>query len=88
VSVFGSLSFWVIFAVVFAVGLAVIVRHARANQHRRPTQNRGVQPHEQAKLIIADLGADGFDNNVNHAYHVTTDPQAYAKAFVPSDHKD
>jgi hypothetical protein len=86
-SVFGSLSFWVIFVVFLAVGLVVIVRHERA-RHRQPTQRRGVQPHEQAKLIIADLGADGFDTNVNHAYHMTTDPKAYAKAFVPSDHKD
>jgi hypothetical protein len=87
VNVFGSLSFWVIFVVVVAAGLVVIIRHERS-RHRQPTQRRGVQPHEQAKLIIADLGADGFDNNVNHAYHMTTDPQAYAKAFVPLDHKD
>jgi hypothetical protein len=87
VSTFGSLSFWVIFVVVLTAGLVVIIRNKRA-RYRQPTQRRGVQPHEQPKLIVTDIGPDGFNNNVTHAYHVTTDPQAYAKAFIPSDHKD
>jgi hypothetical protein len=87
VSTFGSLSFWVIFVVVLTAGLVVIIRNERAT-YRQPTQRRGVQPHEQPKLIVTDIGPDGFNNNVTHAYHVTTDPQAHAKAFIPSDHKD
>lgn len=79
--------FWLIFVVVLAAGMVVIVRNGRA-KYRQPTERRGVQPHEQARLIVADIGPDGFENNVIHAYHVTTDPQSYAKLFVPSDAKD
>lgn len=81
-SIFGSLSFWVIFAAVFAAGIVVIMRHERA-RYRRASQHRGVQPHEQPKLILTDIGPEGLNNKVTHAYHVTSDPQAYAKAFVP-----
>lgn len=83
----GSLSFWVIFGVVLAAGLFVVLRHERS-RHRQPTQRRGVQPHQQARLIVVDLGAEGYENNVSQAYHMTTDPEAYARAFVPSDHKE
>lgn len=84
---FGSLSFWVVFAVVFATGLVVILRHERA-RYRRTSQHRGIQPHEQPKLIVTDIGRDGLNNKVTHAYHVTTAPQDYAKFFVPSKQKD
>jgi hypothetical protein len=87
VSVFGSLSFWVIFLLVFAAGLRVIIRHERA-RYRRASQHHGVQPHEQPKLILTDIGPDGFDNKVTHIYHVTTDPQAYAGLFVPPNEKE
>lgn len=86
-NVLGSLSFWVIFAIVLAVSIFAVVLLERAKR-RRPTQRRGVRPHEQAKLISAYVGTDGSGSRGTYVHHVTTDPQAYAKAFVPSDHKD
>ena len=86
-NVLASLGFWVTFAVIVAVGLVVIARHNRLRQNS-PKQRHGVQPNEQPELIVTDIGPDGHSNKVTHAYHVTTDPQAYADIFVPSGRKD
>ena len=83
-SILASLSFWVTVAIALAVLLSVLILHERSKRSR-PTQRRGVQPNEQARLIVTDIGRDGPFNKVTHAYSVTTDPQAYAKTFVPSD---
>jgi hypothetical protein len=72
-----------IFLLVVVAGLFLIIRHKRSTRNR-PTQSRGVEPHAQEKLIVADLGEARFSQTA-HAYHVTTDPQAYAKTFVPPE---
>jgi hypothetical protein len=86
-NVLASLGFWVTFAVIFAVGLVVIMLHNHV-RHNSPKQRHGVQPNEQPKLIVTDIGPDGFANKMTRAHHVTTDPQAYADIFVPSGRKD
>lgn len=86
-SVLSSATFWLTFAAVLAASILVMIRHERAKR-RGPTQRRGVQPNEQAKLIVTDIGPDGYNNKVTHAYHITTDPQAFADIFVPSGKKD
>ncbi len=45
-------------------------------------------PGEQPKLIVTDIGHDGPFNKVTHAYHVTTDPQAFARTQIPSGKVD
>lgn len=84
---FTSPVFWLVLAVVLTVFIVLIAWQERSKRHR-PTQRRGVLPGEQPKLIVTDIGRDGPFNKVTNAYHVTTDPQAFAKAFVPSDRKD
>lgn len=86
-NVFASLSFWVTFGLVLAAGVVIVVRNERA-RYRQPTQRRGVQPDEQPRLIVTDIGPDGRDNKATHAYHVTTDPQEFADIFVPSGKKE
>jgi hypothetical protein len=87
VSVFTSPTFWLILVLVLAALIIVMVRHDRAGR-RGPKQRHGVVPHEQPRLIVTDIGRDGAFNKVIDAYHVTTDPQAYADIFVPSGKKE
>ena len=86
-SIFASLTFWVTFSIALAVLLPVLVLHERSKRNR-PRQRLGVQPNEQARLIVTDIGRDGPFNKVTHAYHVTTDPQEFADIFVPSGKKE
>ncbi len=79
----GSLSFWIIFLLVLAAGLLLIIQTKRGRRNR-PTQGRGVEPHAQSKPIVADIGDARFSQTAN-AYHVTTNPQAYAESFVPRE---
>lgn len=84
---FASPVFWMILALVLAVAFVPMLWHERGKR-RRPTQRHGVLPGEQPKLIVTDIGRDGPFNRVTHAYSVTTDPQDYARTFVPSGKED
>lgn len=86
-SIFASLTFWVTFGIALAVFLPVLVLHERSKRNR-PRQRLGVQPNEQARLIVTDIGPDGFANQATQAYHITTDPQEFADIFVPSGKKE
>lgn len=86
-SVVGSPSFWVIYGVLLAVGLDVILRQERARS-RRSGRNHAVQPHQQPKLIVTDIGPDAVFNKVTSSRHMTTYRQQFAKLFVPSRQKE
>jgi len=79
--VFGSLGFWVTFAVVVVAGIVMIVRHERA-RYRRPTQHRGVNPGDPDTQIITNHLITG-----TKVHYVTSDPQTLARSFVPPDQK-
>jgi hypothetical protein len=64
----------------------LMVRHDRANR-LRPKQRHGIDPHEQPKINFVDIGQDELGRAAN-AYHVPSNPQVYAKTFVPSHQKD
>jgi hypothetical protein len=87
VSVFGSPDFSATFAIVLGLLLTASVLHERG-KHNRSTLRRGVRSNDVPKLIIAGVGAGNAGGRGTYVHHVTTDPQAYAKAFVPADHKD
>ena len=82
-----SPAFWLAGGMLMAIALVLMIRHERGKRYRL-TQRRGVLPGERPKLIVTDIGRDGPFNKATHAYHVTTDPQAYARTFVPSGKED
>lgn len=86
-NLFTSPVFWLGGGIVLLIGLLLMIWHERGKRFR-PTQRRGVVPGEQPKLIVTDIGHDGPFNKVTHAYHVTTDPQAFARTQIPSGKVD
>jgi hypothetical protein len=79
--ILGISLFWPTFVVVMVVGGIGIWMNNRRLRHA-PTQRRGVMPGSQPDLIVTNM-VTSPGNQTLQAWHVTTDPQAYARAFVP-----
>jgi len=75
----------VIVFVVFVLGIRGIIKsdQRRLQYGRAP---RGAEPGSNDQLMgVVDLGFGRGNQDASRPYRVTSDPQTYAKGFVPSN---